>query len=290
MRLFPLSGVGRSTFSVQWPTFNVRFIAYCLLLTAYCPLGSAATPQEDAFLKAWGAHVRAPQDHKAVIDACQSVMDKASTLGDFLPAVKTLAAWHLLAGGKQADAVRIFESALTSDRTAKPVARYADAMARRWLTRLDHARLAKALKAYYADNVEYPSNLSPLFGADTTLPKADRFDDPWIYVAEAFGRLKAAPNQRFSLYSKSVGKKLTPLSALPFDAYGGGKSAFIVGRRAASPVSVEFETVTETGTQRGVATEIGLINGMRFLRLDSDNRFALMIDSECDFWIVATKR
>jgi hypothetical protein len=270
--------------------FGLLLTAYCLLLTACCLPALAATPQEDAFLKAWGAHVRAPQDHKAVIDACQSVMDKASTLGDFLPAVKTLAAWHLLAGGRQADAVRIFESALTSERAAPPVARYADTLARRWLTRLDHARLAKALKAYYADNVEYPSSLSPLFGADKTLPKADRFGDPWVYTAEAFGKLKAAPNQRFSLYSKSAGKKLTPLAALPFDAYGGKRSAAIVARKTTTPVSVEFETVTESGAQRGVATESGLVNGIRFLRLDSDGRFALMIDSDCDFWIVAVKR
>ena len=45
-----------------------------------CACAQAATPQEDAFLKVWGAHVRAPNDHKAVIEACQSVMDKSSTL------------------------------------------------------------------------------------------------------------------------------------------------------------------------------------------------------------------
>ena len=254
-----------------------------IFATAVC----AATPQEDAFLKAWSVHVRAPQDHNAVIEACQSVMDKASTLGDFLPAVKTLAAWHLLASGKQADAVRIFESALTTDKAAKPLTRYADTMARRWLTRLDHAGLVKGLKTYYSDNVEYPSNLSPLFGANAAMPKADRFGDPWVYTAEAFGKLKATPNQRFSLYSKTVGKKFTPLSALPRDSYG-SKSASIIGRKPTNPVSVEFETVTEAGTLRGVATELGLVNGVRFLRLDSDNRFALMVDSECDFWIVAT--
>ena len=263
------------------------FLSFSLVFsfaTALC----AATPQEDAFLKAWSVHARTPEDHKAVIEACQSVMDRASTLGDFLPVVQTLAAWHLLASGKQADAVRIFESALTTDKAAKPLTRYADTMARRWLTRLDHANLTKGLKTYYADKVEYPSNLSPLFGSNTALPKADRFGDPWVYTAESFGKLKATPNQRFSLYSKSVGKKLTPASALPFDSYGGGKNASIIGRKTANPLTVEFETVTEAGTLRGVASEIGLVNGVRFLRLDSDNRFALMVDSECDFWIVAT--
>jgi len=249
----------------------------------------AASPQEDAFMKVWGVHVRAMQDHKAVIEACQSVMDKSSTLGEFLPAVKTLAAWHLLASGNQADAVRIFESALSTDKAAKPVARYADIMARRWLTRIDCAQTEKALKTYYADNVEYPASLSPLLNLpkDKAPPKADRFGDPWVYKTEEFSKLSKLKNQRFTLYSKNVGNKLTKLKAVPFDAYG-RKSASIIARKTLTPLSVEFETVTESGTQRGVATESGLINGIRFLKMDSDNRYALMIDSECDFWVVAT--
>ena len=269
------------------PKRRVAVIA-SLLVTGFAVL--AATPQEEAFLKVWGTHVRNQLDHAQVIEACQGVMDKASTLGDFLPAVKTLAAWHLLAAGKQTDATRIFESALTTEKAAKPIVRYADTLARRWLTRLEHAQTEKALKAYYTDNVEYPSSLAPLLNlpAGQAPPKTDRFGDPWVYATEEFGKIKGLKNQRFTLYSKTIGKKLTSLRALPLDAYGGQKSASIVARKTSAPLSVEFETVTESGTQRGVATESGLINGIRFLRLDSDNRFALMIDSECDFWVVAT--
>lgn len=240
-------------------------------------------------MRAWGAHARSPQDHKSVIEACQSVMDKSSTLGDFLPAVKTLAAWHLLASGNKADAVRIFESALTADKADKPIARYADTMARRWLSRIDHEAIEKALKTYYADNVEYPSSLAPLLNLpkDKAPPKADRFGDPWVYKTEGLGKLKIAANQRYTLSSKNVGAKSTKLSDVPADSYG-KKSASIVARKSVSPLSVEFETVTEAGPQRGVATESGLINGIRFLKMDSDSRFALMIDSECDFWVVAT--
>jgi len=250
----------------------------------------AATPQEDAFMKVWGAHVRAPQDHKAVIDVCQSVMDKSTTLGDFLPVVKTLAAWHLLASGNNADAARIFESALSTDKAAKPMARYADTLARRWLTRMDYVQTEKALKAYYTENVEYPESLAPILNLpkEKAPPKADRFGDPWSYKIEAFSKLKGMKNQRFTLYSTNLGNKLTKFSAVPFDAYGGKKNASIVASKNLNPVTVEFETVTESGTQRGVATESGLINGIRFLKLDSDGRFAVMIDSECDFWIVAT--
>ncbi len=250
----------------------------------------AATTQEDAFLKVWATHSRNPLDHKTVIDACQSVMDKSSTLGEFLPVVKTVAAWHLLASGRQADAIRIFESALTTDKASKPIVRFADAMARRWLSRLDYVKVEKALKEYYADNVEYPTSLAPLMNlsADKAPPKTDRFGDPWIYKTDAFSKLTKLQNQRYTLYSKNTGNRLTKLSALPFDTYGGKKSASIIGRKTLNPISVEFETVTDSGTNRGVATESGLINGIRFLRIDSDNRFALMIDSECDFWVVAT--
>ncbi|HRR33781.1 MAG TPA: hypothetical protein P5026_06770 [Kiritimatiellia bacterium] len=257
-----------------------------------CVSARAATPQEEAFLKAWGAHVRTPKDHKAVIAACQSVMDKSTTLGEFLPVVKTLAAWHLLAGGMQADAVRVFESAVTSDKAARPVARFADTMARRWLTRIDHAQLEKALKAYHADHVEFPSSLAPILNqpAGTAPAKSDRFGAPWVYRTEAFSRLKGVTNQRYSLYSKSLGNRLTSLKSMTLDTYGGNKRATIISRKSSNPVSVEFETTTDSGTQRGVATESGLINGIRFLKLGSDGRFALMIDGDCDFWVVAMPR
>jgi len=250
----------------------------------------AATPQEEALIRVWSVHARAPQDHKAVIEACQSVMDKSSTLGDYLPVVKTLAAWHLLAGGNKTDAVRIFESAVVSDKTAsKPLARYADIMARRWLTRLDCIQVEKALKAYYTDNVEYPASLAPLqsLPKDKVPPKTDRFGDPWSYKAEAFSKLSKLVNQRYSLFSKNLGNRETKLDPALLGAYG-KKSAFVVARKTLSPLTVEFETVTDAGPQRGIATENGLINGIRFLKMDSDNRFALMIDSECDFWIVAS--
>lgn len=249
----------------------------------------AATPQEEAFMRAWSAHARDTAAHRAVIDTCQSVMDRASTLGEFLPVVKTLAAWHLLADGHQADAVRIFESALSTDKGAPPLTRYADTMARRWLTRLDHLKVEKALATYHADNVEYPGALSQL----TALvkykqpPNTDRFGDPWVYQTEAFSKLRNTANQRYKLYSKTIGHRLTPLKALPLSAYG-RKSASIVSRKATTPVSIEFETVSETGKRRGLATESGIVNGIRFLRLSSDASFAIMIDGDCDFWIVAT--
>ena len=123
----------------------------------------AATPQQEAaFVSVWAVHTRSLDDHAAVIDACQRVMDKTSTLGEYLPVVKTLAAWHLLAAGKESDAARLFESALVTDKAPQPIERIADIMAKRWLTRLDIRKVDAALKAYYTEHVEFPASLSPV--------------------------------------------------------------------------------------------------------------------------------
>lgn len=251
----------------------------------------AATPQEEAFLKVWQAHTRAPQNHDAIIAACQRVMDKTATLGDLLPVVKTLAAWHLLASGRQSDAVRVFESALTTDKATRPLTRYADAMARRWLTRIEMRGLERALADYYRDNVEFPENLTPIYAMPTgkTLARQDRFGDAWVYAIKPFGKLSGAKRQRYTIHSKNLGARGSPLSALPFTTYGPDKSAVIIARKSANPVTVEFETTTAAGTQRGVASESGVISGgLRFLRVDADLHFAILIDTDADFWYVAT--
>ncbi len=251
----------------------------------------ALTPQEEAFLKVWGVHTRNPLDHKAVIEACQSVMDKSSTLGDLLPTVKTLAAWHLLADGKQADAVRIFESALTTDKAARPVTRYADAMARRWLTRIDMATVERALANHYRESVEFPENLAPILNLPPgqAPPKSDRFGDAWVYAIKPFSKLSGTQRQRYSLHSKNLGAKASALALFPFNSYGPRKSAVIIDRKTATPLTIEFETNSEAGAQRGVASESGVISGgLRFLRADADCRFALLIDTDADFWFVAT--
>jgi len=250
----------------------------------------AATPQEEAFIKVWRIHAKDPTKHDAVIAACQSVMDKASTLGEFLPVVRTLAGWHLMASGRQQDAVPLFESALTADKAAPAIARNADTLARRWLTRIDCLAVEKALRAYYATHVEFPGSLSSVLTQPNPPPKADRFGDAWAYAPESFSKLKqtSAKYQRFSLYSRSLGKALTPLKQLPFTAYG-KKQATITARRGGNPVIIEFETAAEgAAPQRGTASEGSAVNGIRFLKLSSDGQFALMIETENDFWVVAT--
>ena len=216
-------------------------------------------------------------------------MNRASTLGDYLPVVKTLAAWHLLASGKQQDAIRVFESALTTDRSAPAIARQADTMARRWLTRIDHIAVEKALRTYYAANVAFPNSLSSILSQPNPPPKTDRFGDAWVYETKTLSKVSNTANQRFSLHSKTIGNRLTALKAFPFTSYG-KRQATIISKRTGSPVMVEFETVTDDGPQRGTASEGSAVNGIRFLKLDSDGVFALMSENENDFWVVATTR
>jgi hypothetical protein len=254
---------------------------------------AAATPQQEAaFISVWVVHSRSLDDHAAVIEACQRVMDKTSTLGEFLPVVKTLAAWHLLAAGKEADAVRLFESALTADKAPQPIERAADTMAKRWLTRLDIRKVDAALKAYYTEHVEFPASLSPVLSMPppSAPSKADRFGDPWGYRLGEFSRLAKIKSQRYTLYSKNLGNGLSFLKDVPFTAYSPKKSATLLGRKTAQPVSVDLETVVDGKTERVIALEGNLTGGIRFLRLSADGRFALLADSECDYWIVAPSK
>ncbi|MBO7655701.1 MAG: hypothetical protein J6U40_12340 [Kiritimatiellae bacterium] len=251
-----------------------------------------ATKQETAFMSVWTVHAQSPENQAAVIAACQRVMDTSATLGEYLPVVKTLAGWHLLAAGKEADAVRVLESVLTTEKKPTPIVRYADVMARRWLSRLDIRKVDGSLKTYYAEHVEYPASLAPILSLPppATPAKADRFGDAWLYRLTGFSRLTDLKAQRYVLYSKTLGANLSRLKDLPFPAYSPQKQVALLGRKMATPLTVEIETVVGGATERGLATEGNLCNGVRFLKLSSDLQFALFADSECDFWMVSSKR
>ena len=236
-------------------------------------------------MRVWRVHANDPTNHDAVIEAC----NRAAALGEYLPVVRTLAAWHLLASGKQQDAILNFESALTTDRAAPAIVRNADTLARRWLTRIDHIAVERALRTHYAANVEFPSSLQSVLSQPNPPPRTDRFGTAWVYKAEAM-RVSKAPNQRFSLHSQTLGSRLTAMGSLPFTGYG-KRQATIVARRQGNPVMVDFETVMEAEAPlRGTAGEGSAVNGIRFLKLASDGQFALMIENESDFWVVATTR
>lgn len=265
-----------------------KTIAAVISLVLFALSSFAATPQELAFLSVWKPHQRDINDHDAVIQATR----KVEHFGEFLPAVKTLAAWHLLASGNEKDAIRFFESALikSKNKASTPIARHADIMARRWLTRLEIRKVDAALKRYYVGNVEFPSSLSPVLSLPPpmTPPKTDYFDDAWNYRLGEFSRLTGLKAQRYVLYSKTLGRHLSHLKDLPTSSYCSHKAAKLHGMRTSKPVSINLETIIDGESKKGIAVEGNLSNGVRFLKLSSDKRFALLCDSENDFWIVAT--
>lgn len=265
-----------------------RIPGFLLLSGTLC----AATPQEESFLKVWDAHVRAGTDHRAFLAACRPAMQKPVSLGEWLPAVKTLAAWHLCAMGESADAERFFESALLKGKAATATARFADIQAKRWLTRFDAERVRRALRGYYVAHVEYPASLAPVLTAakDAPLPKTDRFGDAWIYRLEELSRIKGLTNQRFALYSPKLGREATSLKAMSKRAYGTGLEATVFGVKPGTPRLVDFEAVRDGRRERGISGEgAKSLNGIRLVKLASDVSFALMIDGEGDYWILAKR-
>ncbi|MBO4287880.1 MAG: hypothetical protein J5985_06920 [Kiritimatiellae bacterium] len=252
----------------------------------------AVTPQEESFLKVWSVHVRTGTDHRAFLAACQPVMQKTSTLGEWLPAVKTLAAWHLYAMGDAADAERVFESAMLKGKAKTATARFADIQAKRWLTRFDAVRVGKALRSYYVAHVEYPVTLAPVLTAakGAPLPRTDRFGDAWNYRLAEFSKIKGLTNQRFVLYSPALGREGTSLKTFSQHAYGAGLEAAVIGVKPGMPLLVDFEAVRDGKRERGISGEGGkAVNGIRLVKLASDASFALMIDSAGDFWILAKR-
>lgn len=263
---------------------------FCSFILAEAVL--AQTVQERAFMSVWQQHIQSVADHEAVIDACRRVMTKASTTGEYLPVVKTIAAWHLLGEKKELDAIRLFESALVTGRSSSPIARHGDILARRWLSRFDIRKVEVALKRYYAEHVEFPASLSPLYALPKPAApmKTDRFGDAWNYRLADFSRLTGLKGQRYVLTSKSLGTHRSRMKDFSFTVYCPDKKATLLGRRTASPVSVDLNVTVGEKTLRGTAVEGNLSNGIRFLKLSSDQRFALLTDSENDFWIVAPHR
>ena len=89
-----------------------------VMLLCLVPAGAAAAPHDDAFLRLWSLHRQATADtHAAVITACREAArhtgaDGGPLLGRYLPAARTIEAWHLLQAGRTAEAVAAYESVL----------------------------------------------------------------------------------------------------------------------------------------------------------------------------------
>ena len=245
---------------------------------------AAAAPDEDAFLRLWTLHrqAAAASNHLAATGACR----EAARLGRFLPAARTIEGWHLLQAGRVAEAAAAYESALARGGAPDgPLAAAADAMARRWLSRLDREQVVAALAAYHREHVAFPPNLAVFesWPEARRPPLRDRRGDTWIYQLQSFRRLRLDTAQRFILYSRSVGRETSALEAALALRPPVTPVAFV--RKSAGPPAVAELRVGGAGRPPVLVQEGTRAGGLVFAAIDSAGRFALLSDEE--FWLMA---
>ena len=265
----------------------------CLLLAAACLRTAAATaaPDEEAFLRLWVLHrqAAASSNHLAVAEACREAARssdnaRASRLGRFLPAARTIEGWHWLQAGRVREAAAAYESVLTGP-PADPLAGAAEAMARRWLSRLDRELVVAALAAYYREQVAFPPVLAAFESGPAAQrpPLRDRQGDAWIYQLQTFRRLKLDGAQRYLLYSRSIGRETSALAAALALRPPAAAVSF-VRKGAGSPAVAEIR-IGGPSTSPAIVQEGARAHGLVFAAIGGSGRFAILSDD--DFWLMA---
>ena len=202
---------------------NSPLLVVCALIAMECMLPAARSPaaDEDALVSLWRQHMTAPEDHAAIILACQSY---ASThAGDpLVPVARGIEAWHKLRTGMLQEAFAIWESDFALPST--PLNDCARRLACGWMSRADREKVAGALQAHYRKEVAYPSELSqvgshPKLNSDAKPPQTDRFGKPWVYSLTGITTASGFQDQKYSLRSAVLGP-LSELRAAQELAYG----------------------------------------------------------------------
>ena len=266
----------------------MKILGFFLVLLAVWPL-AADTAQDHAFLRVWRIHAANPSNHLGVVDAGLRAMDKSSTLGEWLPVVKTLVAWHLLQGGKTAEAERVFASAVLKTATRHPVYRSADIMSKRWLTRIDAEQVVKALRKYYIDKVEFPEKLDPVMTAG--IPAHDRFGNAWEYSLQSFDRIQGLKNQRYRLFSKNTGRETTRLRRALKMPYAYGCACDLLQSKISPPAAKGGLAPPGAQPQELVFGKIDSVaKGWRFVKSSTDGSFVLLADTTGDYWLAVERK
>lgn len=242
-------------------------------------------------MKVWGTHRQSPQDPQAVIAVCREIAQQRNAqddplLGPYLPVVRTLEGWLLLQQERTAEAVKAFEAAVDTRRSNHLIVRSADTVARRWLSRIDREQVVTALKTYHREQVAFPPDLT-VFAAwpkESQPPLRDRMGDPWLYRPLEFRRLKTATPQRYTLYSIAIGRETSPLAVALGKPYRNTPITFI-RKNSTAPALAELQIGTPPDFRSVVVQEGNRSEDLRFVAMDSRNRFALLSDD--DFWLTA---
>lgn len=218
-------------------------------------------------------------DAASAAASCRKAL-ASGAMGRFAPLAESLLGADLLASGQTDEAVKTLAKLIVQDAmNADPVARAADTHARRWLSRLDREKIIVLLKAYYADNVEYPDTLEPIRNLKPAPPMRDRWGDQWIYKLADFKLLKGVKGQRYTLESRNMGRasdlnraiESRATTTLPADwtvSRGGGNDTIIV---------------TTPSGERTALRAGGVHDGMRFVMIVGQHA----LFSSGDNWFLA---
>ncbi|NLL84073.1 MAG: hypothetical protein GX230_07525 [Lentisphaerae bacterium] len=262
-----------------------------LIIALFVTTAAVAAPQEDTFIRIWGIHRQANVSHTTVINTCREAANQRAEndqplLASYYPVIRTIEGWHLLQTGRHDEATKALTAALDTQRSNDPLIRAADSIARRWLSRLDREQIVAALKKYHRDNVEFPPDLSifnSLPQADRP-PLRDRMGNPWVYRLAEFRRLKHAHAQRYLLYSIAIGRETSTLATALNLPYIDTPITY-ARKNNTSPVMVELTIGTLPDTRTAIVQEGNRFEDIRFLAIDSRNRFMLLCND--DFWLTA---
>jgi hypothetical protein len=214
-------------------------------------------PDERGLWLAWVASTNTPDDHAAVMTACNQFRIKAPQ-DPFCVVVAGMEAWHLLAMGNTNAAMALFEPMLSIPENATPLQSAGAEMARGWLTRLDREKVRAALKKIYLKKIEFPSSLDPIktLKMKSLPPFTDRWGKPWMYRLES--SIKGLESQQYVLESSQLGSRsdLAKALALP---YAGRVSLEPV---KVSPVSADTVEFALRGGKSGYLQAGGVLNGV----------------------------
>mgnify|MGYP001046104565 CR=1 FL=1 len=238
-------------------------IRWSLVMSLLNCAGLLHAAEEQALVAVWQVHRAVSNDHARVVAACEAFVTKHAD-DEFVPAVRCIQSWRLLAAGQTNEAVRLLTTLL--DKKGTDVARAADEWARAWLTRVDREAVVPALKEYYKAEVRFPARFEdlgkhPRISGKVTYPVADRWATGWKYRAIGFEGVPGFAGQKYELVTNRLGESSDLGDALKLP-YGGGLelSARAVPSAGRMLMQMRFPegneqpaetTVVEQGQRRG---------------------------------------
>ena len=246
---------------------KIKFFAVAVALAATMHAFAAGPSPEVAVAALISRHAEQVEagDGAAAAASCRTAL-ASDAMGRFAPVANSMLGVDLIASGDADEGAKVLARlVLPNAANADQVARAADIVARRWLSRLDREKVVAALKAYYAENVAYPDSLEPLRAAKPALPLRDRWGDPWNYKLANFKLLKGVSGQRYTLESRNVGRASDLAKAIAARASSPVPEGWKVSKGAsADSVSVVIETADGA---RSVLREGSVHAGIRFVCL-----------------------